>query len=151
MVKLHTEHIASVLPNNQPNSALHVVTKTEVASSSKSDLNEGTDNVPNSVGQCISKQNLHVKTKVTCPEDSIVLNQYPWKHKLAVKLDWMQPLEIDIWSKKVREYHVFSAPKEVTPIISDVKGYGLWKRPIKVEPQSDEQTEKPPLKTRQTN
>ena len=65
------------------------------------------------------------KTTVTCPEDSILISQYPWKHELAVKLDRMQPLEIDIWSKKVCDYHVFSAQKEVTPIISDVKGYGL--------------------------
>ena len=77
------------------------------------------------MGQCVPKQNLHVKTTVTCPKDSIVLSQYPWKRELAVKLDQMQPLEIDIWSKKVCDYHVFSAPKEVTPIISDVKGYGL--------------------------
>ena len=31
-----------------------------------------------------------------------------------------------------------------TPIISDIKGYGLQKRPIKVEPQSDEHTQKTP-------
>ena len=121
IVNAHTEHSASVPPNNQPNSALHVVTKTEGTSSPKLGPDESTESVPNNVGQHISKQNLHVETTVTCPEDSLVLNQYPWKHELAVKLDWMQPLEINIWSKKVRDYHAFSTPKEVTPIISDVK------------------------------
>ena len=71
---------------------------------------------------------------ITC--GSLVLLHYPWKHEVNVKLDRIQPLEI--WSKKVGEYHVFSTPKEVTPIISEVKGYGLHKRPIKVEPPVDD-------------
>ena len=138
------EQSASAPPDNQPNPALHVVTKTEGTPSLKSGPDESTESAPNSVGQRVSKQNLHVKTAVTCPEDSLVLNQYPWKSEVTFKLDQMLPLEIDIWSKKVRDYHVFSAPKEVTPIISDVKGYGLCKRPIKVEPQMDDLTEKTP-------
>ena len=32
-------------------------------------------------------------------------------------------------------------PKCVTPIISEIKGYGLWQRPIKEEPPSDEQSQ----------
>ena len=58
--------------------------------------------------------------------------------ELNVKLDHIQPTEIDIWSKKVGDYHVFNTSKEVTPIISEVKGYGLRKRPIKVEPPMDD-------------
>ena len=56
-VKPHTEHSASVLPDNQPNSALHVVNKTDGTSLPKLGLNESTENVSNSVGQCIPKQN----------------------------------------------------------------------------------------------
>ena len=67
-----------------------------------------------------------------------MLLQYPLKCELNVKLDRIQPLEIDIWSKKVRNYHVFNTPKAVTSIISYVKGYGLCKRPIKVELQVEE-------------
>ena len=67
-----------------------------------------------------------------------MLLEYPWKCELNVKLDCVQPLEIDIWSKKVCDYHVFSKSKEVTPIISEVKGYGLRTRPIKVEPPVDD-------------
>ena len=98
-------------------------------------LNES-PNIPNTADHCISGLKKEVPTKrlVTYPEDSLVLLQYPWKCELNVKLDHIQPLEIDIWSKKVGEYHVFSTPKEVTPIISEAKGYGLRKRPIKVEP-----------------
>ena len=61
--------------------------------------------------------------------------------ELNVKLDHIQPTEIDIWSKKVGDYHVFNTSKEVTPIISEVKGYGLHKRPIKVEPPMDDLNE----------
>ena len=75
---------------------------------------------------------------VTCPEDSLVLVQYPWKCELKVKLDRIEPLEIDIWSKKVRDYHIFSETKGVAPIISEVKGYGLRTRPIKAEPPADD-------------
>ena len=67
-----------------------------------------------------------------------MLLQYPWKCELNVKLDRIQPLEIDIWSKKVCDYHVFTTSKEVTPIISEVKGYGLCARPIKVEAPADD-------------
>ena len=120
-----TEQSESKPPDNQPKPALHVVTKMEGTPSLKPGPDENLESAPNSVEQHVSQQNLHVKTAVTWPEDSLVLNQYPWKRELTVKLDRIQPLEIDIWSKKVWNYHVFSAPKEVTPIISDVKGYGL--------------------------
>ena len=67
-----------------------------------------------------------------------MLLQYLWKRELNVKLDRIQPLEIDIWSKKVHDYHVFTISKEVTPIISEVKGCGLHTRPIKVEAPADD-------------
>ena len=79
------------------------------------------------------KDHIPAKQLVTCPEDSLLLVQYPWKHELTVKLDRIHPLDIDIWSNKVSSYYVFTKPKEVIPIISDVKGYGLCTRPIKTE------------------
>ena len=85
-----TEQSASIPLDNQPNPALHVVMKTEGTPSLKLSPDKSTESAPNSVGQCVSKQNLHVKTAVTCPEDSLVLNQYPWKRELTVKLDRMQ-------------------------------------------------------------
>ena len=77
-VKPHTEQGASVLPDNLQNSALHVVTNSEGTSSPI---------LSSSVDQCGPEQNLHVETKVTCPEDGILPSQYPWKHELAVKVD----------------------------------------------------------------
>ena len=82
------------------------------------------------------KDHIPAKQPVTCPEDSLLLVQYPWKRELTVKLDCIQPLEIDIWSNKVGSYYVFTKPKEVVLIISDVKGYGLRTRPIKTEPSA---------------
>ena len=115
--------------------ALHVVTANENTSQSPN-LDE-CSKPPNDASQGTTQTNNDAPAKraVMCPEDSLVLLQYPWKCELNVKLDRIQPLEIDIWSKKVCNYHVFSTFKVDTPIISDVKGYGLRKRPIKVEPQ----------------
>ena len=70
-----------------------------------------------------------------------MLLQYPWKRELNVKLDRIQPLEIDIWSNKVSDYHVLTKSKEVTPVISEVKGYGLRARPIKTKPPTDDLNE----------
>ena len=84
------------------------------------------------------KDHVPAKQPVTCPEDSLLLVQYPWKCELNVKLNHIQPLEIDIWSNKVGDYHVLTKPKEVTPIISEVKGYGLCTRPIKTEAPADD-------------
>ena len=52
IAKPHTECLTSVLPDNEPNSTLHVATKTEVAPSSESGLNDGTDIVSYSIDQC---------------------------------------------------------------------------------------------------
>ena len=88
-----------------------------------------------------AKHPLTAKCSVTCPEDSLLLLQYPWKCELKLKLDNIQPLEIDIWSNKVRDYHVFMKSNEVAPVIRKVKGYGLHARPIKTEPPMDEPRE----------
>ena len=40
--------------------------------------------------------------------------------------------------------YVYTVPKDVTPIISDIKGCGLQKRLIKEEPTSDEHPQKTP-------
>ena len=127
--------------SKHPQPALHVATKSEDISPKPSP--DESLKPPSNAGQCTSQTNndVHVKRVVTCPEDSLVLIHYPWKCKLNVKLDRIQPLEIDIWSNNLRNYHVFNIPKEVTPIISDVKGYGLRKRPIKVELQGDDLNE----------
>ena len=87
------------------------------------------------------KDHITAKQPVTCPEDGLLLVQYPWKLELNVKLNHIQPLEIDIWSNKVGNYHVHTTPKEVIPIISEVKGYGLRTRPIKMEPPADDLNE----------
>ena len=133
-----------MLPDNQPDSALHVVTKTEETASSLLGHDNSTEKLPNTMDKCSLEQDLHVETGVTCPEDGILLSQFPWKQQLAVKIDQIHLVEIDIWSKKVRDYYVYTILKCVTPIISDIKGYGLQKRPIKEEPPSDEQSQKTP-------
>ena len=55
-------------------------------------------------------------------------------------MDRIHLVEIDIWCKKVSDYYVYITPKCVTAIISDIKCYGLCKRPIKEETPSDEQS-----------
>ena len=140
-VSIEEKNIEFESSNKQSQSALHVETSSE---KQKTGLNPTkrpdviTDADQSTTG---TKDQVTAKRLVTCPEDSLVLLQYLWKHKLNIKLDHIQPLEIDIWSNKVREYHVFSKTKEVTPIISKVKGYGLHARPIKTEPPVDELNE----------
>ena len=126
------------LSNNQPQSALHVATESEKSSTGLNPA-ECPDEIINAGNSTTGmKKQLTVKQPVTCPEDSLVLLQYPWKCELKVKLDRIQPLEINIWSKNVHDYHVFTAPIEVTLIISEVKGYGLCARPIKAEAPADD-------------
>ena len=82
---------------------------------------------------------------VTCLEDGIILSQYPWKSKLEVQLERLSEIESDIWCNHVVNYYKFSSAPEVTPAISDVKGYGLCKRQLKeefpLEDQSQSQTD----------
>ena len=70
---------------------------------------------------------------VTCPKDSIVLSHYPWKSKLEVHLERVLELELDIWCNRVGDYYKYMPAPEVTPVISDVKGYGLHKCSVKEE------------------
>ena len=121
-------------PIKQPQSALHVANINEDISS-RLNLDESL-NLPKNAVHCTSEIKKEVPTKrlVMCPENSLVLLQYLWKCELNVKLDHIQSTEIDIWSNKVGDYYVFNTSKEVTLIISKVKGYGLHERPIKVEP-----------------
>ena len=78
---------------------------------------------------------------VTCPEDGIILSQYPWKSKLEVHLEWLSEIELDIWCNRVVDYYKFSSAPEVTPVISDVKGYGLRKRQLKEEFPLEDQSQ----------
>ena len=96
-----TDQSGCVPPNKPLQPALHVATKIE-ENSQKSSLVENLKPL-NTAGECTSQTNSEaiVKRAVTCPEDGLVLNQYPWKHELTVRLDRIQPLEINIWSKKV--------------------------------------------------
>ena len=123
----------SVLSENKPNTTVHVVTKTEDTASSLTGFDNNTEQLPSPIDTCSQEQDLHVETSVTCPEYGIFLSQYPWKQWLDVKIDRIHPVEIDIWYNKVSDYYVYTTPKCVTPIISDIKGYGLRKRPIKEE------------------
>ena len=120
-----------VLFDNRPDSKLHVVTKTEESASSLTGYINKTEQLLSPVDTCSPEQDLHAETSVTCPEDGIILSQYPWKQHLAVKIDQVHLVEIDIWCKKVSDYYIYTTPKNVTPIISYIKGYGLRKRPIK--------------------
>ena len=121
------------LPTMKSQSALHVETRSDkLTTILDSGHSDGTAQA--SQNDIDIKDHIPAKQPVTCPEDSLFLVQYPWKHELTVKLDHIQPLEIDIWSNKVGNYYVFTKPKEVVPIISDVKDYDLRTRPIKMEP-----------------
>ena len=124
----------------QSQSTLHVETRSEKPTTGLDP--EHLDVITNtSQSNTEIKEQVSAKRSVTCPEDSLLLLQYLWKCELNVKLDCIQPLKIDIWSNKVSDYHVLTKSKEVTPIISEVKGYGLRARPIKMEPPTDDLNE----------
>ena len=84
---------------------------------------------------------------VTCPEDGIILSHYPWKSKLEVHLKRVSEIESDIWCNRVVDYYKFKSAPEVTPVISDVKGYGLCKRPIKEELPLEDQSQSDTIAT----
>ena len=134
LLSTRADNIEPEPPIKQPQSALHVATVNEDISS-RLNLDESLNLSKNAV-HCTSEMKKEVPTKrlVMCPENSLVMLQYLWKRELNVKLDHIQSTEIDIWSNKVGDYYVFNTSKEVTLIISEVKGYGLHERPIKVEP-----------------
>ena len=111
---------------------LHVVTETEVRSALTTEAEQTTLTTP---------PTKPVTTKpcpVICPEDGIILSQYPWKSELEVHLERVSEIESDIWCNRVMEYYKFTLAPEVTPVISDIKGYGLRKRQIKEFPLEDQ-------------
>ena len=75
---------------------------------------------------------------VTCHEDALLLVHYPWKHALKIELNQIQPIEIDTWCNTVQDYYEFKIFKEITPVITEVKGYGLRARQIKSEPSTED-------------
>ena len=106
---------------------LHVVTETEVRLAPTTEAEQTTLTMP---------PTKPVTTKprpVTCPEDGIILSQYPWKSKLEVHLERVSKIESDIWCNCVMDYYKFTSAPEVTPVISEIKGYGSRKRRIKEE------------------
>ena len=78
---------------------------------------------------------------VTCPEDGIILSQYPWKNKPEVYLERLSELESDIWCNRVKNYYKFTPALDVTPVISEVKGYGSHKHRIKEEVPPEDQSQ----------
>lgn len=121
---------------NQSAETLHVATRMPNPTAPKTDPDQNTVTTLPPAKTAETKVLL-----VTCPQDGIILSQYPWKPKLAICMDHTPPVDIDIWCNKVRDYYVFTPTPttNVTPVISDVKGYGLWKCPIKEKPSSEEQ------------
>ena len=48
----------------------------------------------------------------TCPEDGLVLSQYPWTKTAVLKIDRLSSLSIDLWCNKISDYYQFT-PVEV--------------------------------------
>ena len=78
---------------------------------------------------------------VTCPEDDILLSQYPWKYKLKVHLERVSEIELDIWCNSVTDYYKFMPTPEATPVINVIKGYGLRKRQSREEFPLEDQSQ----------
>ena len=118
---------------------LHVVT--EVRSTRTTEAEQTTPTMPP------TKPVITKPRPVTCPEDGIILSHYPWKIKPEVHLERVSEIESDIWCNCVVDYYKFMPAPEVTPIISDVKGYGLRKRPIKEEFPLEDQSQSDTIAT----
>ena len=113
--------------------SLHVVT--EARSAQTTEAERSTPTMPP------TKPAITKPRPVTCPEDGIILSNYPWKSKLEVHLKRISVIESDIWCNRVVDYYKFTSAPEVTPVISSVKGYGLRKRPIKEEFPLEDQSQ----------
>ena len=73
--------------NKQSQSALHVETSSEKQKAGLN-LTERPDVITDAdQSTTCTKDQVTAKQLVTCPEDSLVLLQYPWKCKLIIKLD----------------------------------------------------------------
>ena len=114
---------------------LHVVTESKVTSAPATEENQ-------SMPTTYPTEPVTAKPRpVTCPEDGITLNQYPWKNKPEVYLERVSDLESDIWCNRVKDYYKFTPAPDVTPVISDIKGYGSHKRRIKEEVSPEDQSQ----------
>ena len=114
---------------------LHVVTETQVRSAPTTEAEQKTLTMP---------PTKPVTTKpcpVTCPEDGIILSQYPWKSELVVHLERVSEVESDIWCNHVMDYYKFTSASEATPVISYIKGYGSCKCQIKEEFPLEDQSQ----------
>ena len=115
--------------------SLHVVTETEVRSTASTEAEQMTLTMPP------TKPITTKPCPVTCPEDGIILSQYPWKSKIEVHLERVSEIESDIWCNPVMDYYKYMSAPEVTPFISDIKGYGSRKRQIKEEFPLEDQSQ----------
>ena len=119
--------------------SLHVVT--EARSAQITEVERTTPTMPP------TKPVITKPRPVTCPEEGIILRNYPWKSKLEVHLKRVSEIESDIWCNHVVDYYKFTSAPEVTPVISDVKGYGLRKCPIKEEFPLEDQSQSDTIAT----
>ena len=55
----------------------------------------------------------------TCPEDGLVLSQYPWTKSAVLKLVRLPSLTIDLWCNKIPDYYQFT-PAELPVKCEDV-------------------------------
>ena len=60
---------------------------------------------PPNVGQLPVETTTKVPT--ACPEDGLVLSQYPWKKSAMLKLDRLSSLSIDLWCNTIPDYYQF--------------------------------------------
>ena len=70
---------------------------------------------------------------VTCPEDGLVLSQYPWKKSLRVVVQKLSDIEADIWCGNTSGYYQYVPdpdPDTLKVNILLVRGYGLKKKGI---------------------
>ena len=111
---------------------LHVVMETEVRSAPTTETEQTT----------LTTKPVTTKPRpVICQEDGIILSQYPWKSEPEVHLERVSEIESDIWCNRVMDYYKFTWAPEVTPVIRDIKGYGLCKHHIKEESPLEEQSQ----------
>ena len=86
----------------------------------------GTNDIPNH-SSAVNSDELPPAEGVTCPEDSLVLSNYPWKKTLRVKVQKLSALETDIWCGNIPGYYQYVPDPDldtlqVTPLL--VHGYG---------------------------
>ena len=78
---------APLIPVRKPDVALHVATKKEDIALPTAEDNKKAEQPLCTTNTPTQNKDLHVKRRVTCPEDGIILSQFPWKQQLAVKMN----------------------------------------------------------------